>query len=146
MVVRRSIFDDHRLFVGNLVDSVTTQDLDSLFSKYGKVTNVWVARNPPGFGFVVCYNLFHLSQTFDDPRDAKDALIELNGKDLHGNSYPTTYHYSVISVEVGADRIVVREESVLEVQVTEKFDPEVKSKNLIKITYNSSHHLFSSLI
>ncbi|EAN30961.1 Serine/arginine-rich splicing factor 3 [Theileria parva strain Muguga] len=76
MVGRRSDSDDHKLFVGNLVDSVTSQDLDLLFSKYGKVTNVWVARNPPGFGFV----------TFDDPRDAKDALIELNGKDLHGNS------------------------------------------------------------
>jgi hypothetical protein len=34
------------------------------------VCSVWVARKPPGFAFI----------EFDDPRDADDAIRELDGK------------------------------------------------------------------
>ena len=33
-------------------DSVCRYDLEDAFGKYGPVKNVWVARRPPGFGFV----------------------------------------------------------------------------------------------
>ena len=33
-------------------DSLRRYDLEDAFGKYGPVKNVWVARRPPGFGFV----------------------------------------------------------------------------------------------
>lgn len=50
--------------------------MEEFFRGYGKIASVWIARNPPGFGFV----------TFEDPRDAADAVKELNGKDLRGRA------------------------------------------------------------
>jgi hypothetical protein len=29
------------------------RDLEDVFYKYGKLTNIWIARNPPGFAYVV---------------------------------------------------------------------------------------------
>lgn len=43
--------------------------LEAVFSRYGRLRNVWVARRPPGFAFV----------EFDDPRDAADAARALDG-------------------------------------------------------------------
>ena len=42
-----------RTYFGNLEPSVTKEQLEDLCSGYGKVADVWVARNPPGFAFVV---------------------------------------------------------------------------------------------
>eukprot|EP00316_Scyphosphaera_apsteinii_P006722 CAMPEP_0119309124 /NCGR_PEP_ID=MMETSP1333-20130426/14268_1 /TAXON_ID=418940 /ORGANISM="Scyphosphaera apsteinii, Strain RCC1455" /LENGTH=82 /DNA_ID=CAMNT_0007313047 /DNA_START=60 /DNA_END=305 /DNA_ORIENTATION=- len=64
-----------RLFFGNLDPSVTKEDLEDKCSKYGTVVDVWVARNPPGFAFV----------TYDDERDADDAVDALNNQDLGGS-------------------------------------------------------------
>lgn len=38
---------------GGLEADVTGEELESVFSKYGQVSTVWVARNPPGFAFLV---------------------------------------------------------------------------------------------
>jgi len=43
-----------------------------LFSHIGKVTSVWVSRNPPGFAFV----------DFDSPEIATRAIAEMNGKQV----------------------------------------------------------------
>lgn len=40
-------------FTGNLNPDATVEDVESLFSKFGTISNVWVARRPPGFAFVV---------------------------------------------------------------------------------------------
>ena len=40
------------------------------FGKFGRVSQVWIARNPPGFAFI----------TMDDDRDADDAVAGLDGK------------------------------------------------------------------
>uniref|UniRef100_A0A1D1YEH8 RNA-binding protein 1 n=1 Tax=Anthurium amnicola TaxID=1678845 RepID=A0A1D1YEH8_9ARAE len=58
-----------KVYVGNLGNNASKHELESAFSKYGPLRNVWVARNPPGFAFV----------EFEDPRDAEDAVRGLDG-------------------------------------------------------------------
>ena len=60
---------DCKVYVGELPTGVKRDDLEDVFNRFGYLRSVWVARNPPGFAFVV----------FDDPRDAKDAVRELDG-------------------------------------------------------------------
>ncbi|XP_042212420.1 RNA-binding protein 1-like [Homarus americanus] len=55
---------DCKVYVGNLGNTRAKHELESAFSKYGPLVNVWVARNPPGFAFV----------EFEDPRDAEDSI------------------------------------------------------------------------
>nr|CAD7396355.1 unnamed protein product [Timema poppensis] len=63
-----------KVYVGNLGSSASKHEIESAFSKYGPLKNVWVARNPPGFAFV----------EFEDPRDAEDAVRGLDGTRLCG--------------------------------------------------------------
>ncbi|XP_026466657.1 RNA-binding protein 1-like isoform X2 [Ctenocephalides felis] len=58
-----------KVYIGNLGSSATKHDIETHFSKYGPLRNVWVARNPPGFAFV----------EYEDPRDAQDAVRGLDG-------------------------------------------------------------------
>lgn len=58
-----------KVYVGNLGTSASKHDLESAFTKYGPLRNVWVARSPPGFAFI----------EFSDPRDAEDAVRGLDG-------------------------------------------------------------------
>ncbi|KAL1131796.1 hypothetical protein AAG570_011408 [Ranatra chinensis] len=58
-----------KVYVGNLGNNASKNDLEDVFSKYGPLRNVWVARNPPGFAFI----------EFEDPRDAEDAVRGLDG-------------------------------------------------------------------
>lgn len=59
-----------RVYVGNLDSRVTERELEDEFRTFGVLTNVWVARRPPGYAFI----------DFDDRRDALDAIRELDGK------------------------------------------------------------------
>ncbi|XP_074280398.1 serine/arginine-rich splicing factor RSZ22A-like [Silene latifolia] len=59
-----------RVYVGNLDPRVSERDLEDEFRTFGVIRSVWVARRPPGYAFV----------DFDDPRDAKDAIHQLDGK------------------------------------------------------------------
>ncbi|KAA0202430.1 hypothetical protein HAZT_HAZT004271 [Hyalella azteca] len=65
---------DCKVYVGDLGSTASRQDLEDAFSYYGRLTNVWVARNPPGFAFV----------EFEDPRDADDAVRALDGRTICG--------------------------------------------------------------
>ncbi|XP_011314348.1 probable splicing factor, arginine/serine-rich 6 [Fopius arisanus] len=58
-----------KVYVGDLGSSASKHEIENVFSKYGPLRNVWVARNPPGFAFV----------EFEDPRDAEDAVRGLHG-------------------------------------------------------------------
>eukprot|EP00930_Biecheleria_cincta_P056217 TRINITY_DN42382_c0_g1_i1.p1 TRINITY_DN42382_c0_g1~~TRINITY_DN42382_c0_g1_i1.p1 ORF type:complete len:143 (-),score=24.09 TRINITY_DN42382_c0_g1_i1:69-464(-) len=67
-----------KLHVGNLdkEQAVDKEELKGLFEKYGRVSDIWVARQPPGFAFV----------TFEDERDAEDAVKGLNGEKFQGDN------------------------------------------------------------
>ncbi|XP_046996427.1 RNA-binding protein 1-like [Schistocerca americana] len=64
-----------KVFVGNLGSSASKYEIESAFSKYGRLRDVWLARNPPGFAFV----------QFEDPRDAEDAVRGLDGIRMCGS-------------------------------------------------------------
>lgn len=69
------------IFVGNLSFQTSQQDLYTTFSQYGAVESVNVITDrdsgqPRGFAFVEMTNL----------NEAKQAISELNGKELHGRS------------------------------------------------------------
>ncbi|CAM9819088.1 unnamed protein product [Lampetra planeri] len=66
---------DCKVYVGNLGSGATEYDLEKVFSYYGPLRSVWVARNPPGFAFV----------QFEDARDARDACRELDGRLVCGS-------------------------------------------------------------
>ena len=61
---------DCKVYVGDLGSDANKQDLEDAFSYYGRLRNVWLARNPPGFAFV----------EFEDSRDAEDAVRALDGR------------------------------------------------------------------
>ncbi|KAK6627467.1 DNA-binding proteins Bright/BRCAA1/rbp1 [Polyplax serrata] len=63
-----------KVYVGNLGNNGSKYELECIFSKYGPLRNVWVARNPPGFAFI----------EFEDPRDAEDAVKGLDGSRMCG--------------------------------------------------------------
>ena len=63
-----------RVYVGNLEDGTSKRDLEREMEGFGPLRDVWVARNPPGFAFVV----------FEDRRDAEDAVRNLNGRRVCG--------------------------------------------------------------
>lgn len=58
-----------KVYIGNLGNNGSLYEIKSIFAKYGKLRNAWIARNPPGFAFI----------EFEDSRDAKDAVRVLDG-------------------------------------------------------------------
>ncbi|KYO18394.1 hypothetical protein Y1Q_0008512 [Alligator mississippiensis] len=67
-----------KVYVGNLGTGAGKGELERAFSYYGPLRTVWIARNPPGFAFV----------EFEDPRDAEDAVLGLDGKIICGSRIP----------------------------------------------------------
>lgn len=65
---------DCKVYIGNLAEGASKNDVEHAFSKYGPLRNVWVARNPPGFAFV----------EYEDARDAEDAVRGLDGTKIAG--------------------------------------------------------------
>ena len=63
-----------RLFVGSIVNQVEKEDVRGVYEKFGTVTDVWIAHNPPGFAFV----------EFDSEDSANKAVEETNGTELFG--------------------------------------------------------------
>ncbi|KAK2708183.1 hypothetical protein QYM36_013943, partial [Artemia franciscana] len=85
LYIGSSTMQKSRLFVGNLLDSVSREDLEYEFSEFGVLKDVWVAQNPRGFAFV----------EYEDEDDANDAVSNMNGKEYFG---------SRIKVEVSRQR------------------------------------------
>jgi arginine/serine-rich splicing factor 7 len=61
---------DCKVYVGGLTRSASREEVERAFSHYGKLRNVFVARNPPGFAFV----------EYEDPQDAEDSVRALDGR------------------------------------------------------------------
>jgi RNA recognition motif-containing protein len=70
-----------KLYVGNLSFKTTEADLRDTFSRFGNVTDVYVASDretgrPRGFAFV----------TFSSEQESKAAVDAMNGTDLDGRA------------------------------------------------------------
>ena len=63
------------LYIGDLLESVTKPDLEKEFQVFGKLQDVWVAHNPPGFAFV----------EYIDKFCAAKAVRALDGKNVLGS-------------------------------------------------------------
>eukprot|EP00731_Ephydatia_muelleri_P022924 Em0015g507a len=63
-----------RVYVGDLGSGGSKPELEREFERYGPLKSVWVARNPPGFAFI----------EFEDPRDAEDAVRDMDGRYVCG--------------------------------------------------------------
>ncbi|KAL1190281.1 Glycine-rich RNA-binding protein 10 [Cardamine amara subsp. amara] len=72
---------EYRCFVGGLAWATGDQELERAFSQYGEVIDSKIITDREtgrsrGFGFV----------TFKDEKSMRDAIEEMNGKDLDGRS------------------------------------------------------------
>lgn len=65
----------NRVFIGGISDRIQKEDIEKEFCRFGKLTNVWVAQNPPGFAFV----------EYDHMSEADLAVSEMNGKAFLGS-------------------------------------------------------------
>lgn len=68
--------NEPRLFVGNIKDPVDKTDLQEIFEPYGKIVDIWVAFNPPGFAFV----------QFSDMESAQSAIEGTDGMEAFGGT------------------------------------------------------------
>lgn len=69
--------DDCKVYVGNLPDDVRRRDVEDVFYKYGKIADIDIHTTRGGgapFAFV----------SFDDDRDADDAIRGRNGYEFDG--------------------------------------------------------------
>uniref|UniRef100_A0A914H7J6 RRM domain-containing protein n=1 Tax=Globodera rostochiensis TaxID=31243 RepID=A0A914H7J6_GLORO len=71
---RRNETLDAKIYVGGLPEDATSEELDDVFHRFGRIRKIWVARRPPGFAFV----------EFEDVRDAEDAVRALDGTRICG--------------------------------------------------------------
>ena len=58
------------------MNAVEKEDVRAVYEKFGNVTDVWIAHNPPGFAFV----------EFDTEEAANKAVEETNGTELFGGN------------------------------------------------------------
>jgi len=63
-----------KVYLGNLDERTTKRDVEEFLKNHGPIVDLWLARSPPGFGFV----------RFEHPRDAEDAVKDLDGLTLLG--------------------------------------------------------------
>ncbi len=66
----------NRVFIGGITEDIRKDEIEKEFEKYGKLTSVWVAQNPPGFAFV----------EYERESDAEEAVRQMNGSSIPGTS------------------------------------------------------------
>ena len=65
-----------KVFVGNLDRHLNRDRIRHIFGDFGRVRDVWLATNPPGFGFVM----------FEHKSDAIEAVKRMNNQTLSGRA------------------------------------------------------------
>ena len=65
--------DGYRVHVADIGLDPSKKEIEKHFERYGPLIEVWVARNPPCFAFVV----------FKYKDDAEASIRELDGKYVH---------------------------------------------------------------
>lgn len=65
----------NRVFIGG-IGRTQKEEIEREFGRFGKLTKVWVAQNPPGFAFV----------EYDHISEADLAVSEMNGQSLLGSA------------------------------------------------------------
>lgn len=73
--------DGVRLHVADLGMGVSRRELQHVFDKYGPLREIWVAKSPPCFAFVV----------FREKDDAEDAVKATDGMTLCGSRIRVTF-------------------------------------------------------
>ena len=80
-----------KVYIGDLGSDGTRYELENAFSAFGTVKNIWIARKPPGSYYssnvlmiVINSRVGFAFVLMDDPRDAEDAVRELDGKRICG--------------------------------------------------------------
>jgi splicing factor, arginine/serine-rich 7 len=73
--------DQFRIHIADLAESVQQTDIEKAFSKFGEIKEVWMARNPPCFAFVVFLN----------KDDAAEAVKQMDDKILGGTHIRVTH-------------------------------------------------------
>ena len=71
--------EGRKLYVGNLADGATKEDVETFFSKFGEIEAVWIARNPAGFAFVTFVQIEHANA-------AMDAITAEGAEQLQGRT------------------------------------------------------------
>ena len=66
----RSSEDLCRVHVADISQSVSKSEIEKVFGKYGDIEEVWMAKNPPCFAFIV----------YKNKEDADDAIRDMNGR------------------------------------------------------------------
>ncbi|EFO92303.1 hypothetical protein CRE_10821 [Caenorhabditis remanei] len=97
---------DAKVYVGGLPSDATSQELEEIFDRFGRIRKVWVARRPPGFAFV----------EYDDVRDAEDAVRALDGSE--SAEYELVSNFQPDNVVVVAAVAVVMEVVTAVVETT----------------------------
>jgi len=67
-------FGGYRVFCGDLGSRTNKYELEKEFDSFGPLVDCWVARNPPGFAFIV----------YKRADDAERAVDELDGRTICG--------------------------------------------------------------
>jgi len=75
---------DAKIYIGDLGNDATRYELEDAFNPFGTVKNVWIAKRPPGFAFIL----------MEDSRDAEDAVKELDGTRICGRRVKVEQHMS----------------------------------------------------
>ncbi|KAF6029469.1 hypothetical protein EB796_012232 [Bugula neritina] len=81
MAVYDPHFGGYRVFVGDLGHQTTRYDIEREYERYGQLIDVWVARNPPGFAFIV----------FKHVEECERAVRKSHGRRLCGRRVRVEY-------------------------------------------------------
>ena len=78
------------IFVGKISRKTSKIDLENEFSKFGRVIEI---SKFSGYAFLVS-----IRQTYESEKDAEEALLNMNGKELDGETITVEFSKTVFSL------------------------------------------------